>query len=978
MFSEINHSHRCIQFSQPSLQEQKNPTVLENSTKEGTDSMHRKETADTDANLFNRYCTETRSVEIHHALSFIGSSFVEPFKMDKPLSIKAVVEDLSQKTHQSITYGDQTLVVLVTKEGTIIEGDGFPKDPLDLIKVVMIERSCESQAYAVNNLDRCPHFTLLTADLPMLVNNLQNMVEKKLHILFVPSHVTYSNTEKTIKVVNGNKSKVRLLSQIHSSFEKLFRMGLHKKFTLNDFGRGDVLKNSSDELSSSVKRKDRHIPTISVGYGTQDCTKYASNKMTIAGNNKPYLSDGGLSAEEKKVLYTMITSVLQDDFGKDSFNIDKVAEEHSKFRKRLNKDFAELLKGDSDIDVENFRIDGMTFIIGQRIAPHCDKQNSMLSHMNNAVTLTSNFPISFLEDLEKEDNADNDLSSNKFISLLDTLRKRGYSDTFPISSVYYSKSPIDSHVNKLIMLDDLKKKNDFNKVMIWAITERVNSEVDYRGKVLNHPDFSSLFSTDSKSRKVQGHDLLNAPFVSFPAAYDKMGYWSMILEFFNILVVNILTPCTIMHIVEFSMYCGVVCNGTSVPWRLMEEIMKDPKTSKNRFQNEFKNDLFLFLSALDTEVADYQHIEKSKGKKSVPKRRKRGSCEENRYQFNNHLQCLTLTDKDKVKILGAVNDAFNSPSKKLQSPLSVSKQDDKRKKKKQGRPSKKGGLDEVPGYTYFVETLSVLFDGVGSFTSQVCANVMALTGGIPLKHFNDASIPGNNNENTGPALLVKKAFENDSTNDVTPKNVFEDLYKDLKKIFPSGQITMNLLENTACELWRSFKATCGYLQSDLDYDDDDINDVKITVVMDDDVRKESKVKDLYYFVSYKGNPQNLFSIEMGREGTSSASPAIYLRNTGSNKKQLLRFTNWKENKSNVIWIDKEDTSKFKKTPCLKFSSKLRNLYCQPSDAIDDTSTTTSKGMSRRTRQSPNYFHNEGRKSIIDVDDLDDNSDYSHN
>ena len=130
-----------------------------------------------------------------------------------------------------------------------------------------------------------------------------------------------------------------------------------------------------------------------------------------------------------------------------------------------------------------------------------------------------------------------------------------------------------------------------------------------------------------------------------------MGYWSMILEFFNILVVNILTPCTIMHIVEFSMYCGVVCNGTSVPWRLMEEIMKDPKTSKNRFQNEFKNDLFLFLSALDTEVADYQHIEKSKGKKSVPKRRKRGSCEENRYQFNNHLQCLTLTDKDKVKSL---------------------------------------------------------------------------------------------------------------------------------------------------------------------------------------------------------------------------------------------------------------------------------------------------------------------------------------
>ena len=68
---------------------------------------------------------------------------------------------------------------------------------------------------------------------------------------------------------------------------------------------------------------------------------------------------------------------------------------------------------------------------------------------------------------------------------------------------------------------------------------------------------------------------------------------------------------------------------------------------------------------------------------------------------------------------------------------------------------------------------------------------------------------------------------------------------------------------------------------------------------------------------------------MGREGTSSASPAIYLRNTGSNKKQLLRFTNWKENKSNVIWIDKEDTSKFKKhtgwKPEISFEKTMLDL-----------------------------------------------------
>ena len=58
---------------------------------------------------------------------------------------------------------------------------------------------------------------------------------------------------------------------------------------------------------------------------------------------------------------------------------------------------------------------------------------------------------------------------------------RGYDQkgTFPFSNILYSKAPIDVHVKKLVALEEVKGKNDFNDIMIWALTERIKDVVDY-------------------------------------------------------------------------------------------------------------------------------------------------------------------------------------------------------------------------------------------------------------------------------------------------------------------------------------------------------------------------------------------------------------------------------------------------------------------------------------------------------------------
>ena len=153
-----------------------------------------------------------------------------------------------------------------------------------------------------------------------------------------------------------------------------------------------------------------------------------------------------------------------------------------------------------------------------------------------------------------------------------------------------------------------------------------------------------------------------------------------------------------------------------------------------------------------------------------------------------------------------------------------------------------------------------------------------------------------------------------------------------KKIFPNATITLNLLENTGCELWRSFKATFKNLQqTNSDYEEVLIEEVPITVLLNDDIRVESPVKDVYYFISYRNNPQNLFSIEMGRNGSSGANPYLWIKNTASKSNEFFHLTDWKsssknETNKNLLWYAREEKDKMNLTTKIHIEDYLVSLY----------------------------------------------------
>ena len=238
--------------------------------------------------------------ESKSALSFLTSqleisrSQVKDKKWD---SFSHLLKHLNAHTFDSLTYSQQTMVILVMHRGTSSYIETLLSRPNDIREIFLIERTSGSQGYAVGDLDGSPHFTLLTKDLPDLLSGLAWFKDDPTSVLFIPSSVSYFGSEKKVKVVNGDQAKYPLLSTIHSSFMDMFRCGLSHKFTLSDFGRGDVLK-ESESFHKKISLTDRSIPTISIGFGTQDCTRYSSSRTTIAGNYKPYISDGGLSKEE--------------------------------------------------------------------------------------------------------------------------------------------------------------------------------------------------------------------------------------------------------------------------------------------------------------------------------------------------------------------------------------------------------------------------------------------------------------------------------------------------------------------------------------------------------------------------------------------------------------------------------------------------------------------------------------------------------
>ena len=371
-----------------------------------------------------------------------------------------MTKNLLSKTHEHNNYSRQTLVIVVTKDDSCIPKD---KDLLissveDIESLLFIERSSGTQAYTVKNLHRCPHFSLLTTNLPQFQHKLNMLLKGPIPMLLIPSSVNYKRDGCVVQNSSScNQNKSELLKNIHNCFVDLFKNGLGEKFTLHDSGRGDVVKESDLETDSSISSKelhrDRRIPTITLGYSTQDCSQYRCNRMSLGGNMRPTLRDGDLSKEALKSIYQIVEQVLDSDVGKDAFDVDGIKDDlYKKFRRELHKDFTELLTGNRDDYSLRFRTEGVAIIIAEKLGAHLDKGNSALKKLNDAVAITTNLPLSVLDRSNQSPSVGSIVKEKKFIkNLQEHLTSRGYSESFPCTIVLYSRKCVDNLI-----------KNNFN------------------------------------------------------------------------------------------------------------------------------------------------------------------------------------------------------------------------------------------------------------------------------------------------------------------------------------------------------------------------------------------------------------------------------------------------------------------------------------------------------------------------------------
>ena len=877
-----------------------------------------------DKETFEMYCSNSSNIKLEKVLTFQtfplstslvshGSTPVSP----NPMGFGETVRRLLRNVHGHVNYHEQSLIILRQEGGTKLLSKDNLLLPDHIVSVLVIERTNSSQVYSVKDLDRFPHFSLLTSDLIEFQSALKLNGGCDISIMFVPSSVSYDNDDDGTHVVNhrGNNSSNELLSKIQKSFLKLIDYGVGGKFTLSDQGRGDVFQGQKEEASHGISLKERSIPTISFGYSSQDAKQYSKNRMSIVGNTRPEIRDGDLSPEAKLELYDLIITILSSEFGSRCFLRSGLNKEQLPVRKMLQCLLAQELKGDSDVDENNSRAEGGTLLVPERIAPHLDRGNSSVASLNDALIATCLLPTNVLK---TEKTIVNNVTNNKKnIDLYSTLTSRGYKNKFPLAFSLYTRRNLDKVVPKMIMLKRMKEKDDLHSVFVWAITERMNSVVDYKGFIVDQTNFIDFFNDraaieqeDQKKKKkpMKAYDTINLPYFKVPAAYDRMGFWSIIYDLFLTLSVCILEKPKVKDTIDFIIYCACCCNGTSVPWRVVNTIMMDPKVSRSKLKSVFKGDFFKFLVNMDLETAKDQYLESQKTGDDTGLR-SRGNCQWNRFVYSMHSATITVSQEFRQMILEQINDPYGSPIKK---------------KRGVKRGSKKKIVDETP-YGKMITLLSSL-DGIGNFLAQNAMNLFSLFGLTPLSWYFDASIP-EWKSNLGPVKLLKRVYANWPMMKKTPADIYRDIHDQFNTIFPGKKVTMNILESAGCEVERCVALTVSALTQD---EEDD--EYRITCIENDMVRVESRKYDVYFWMKYREAPQNLFTVETSRPGVSQGDPAIFIRDVTSCNKSLRYVTNWKgqssENDTNFNHIhwNKDKSVCFELDTTLSISSDIYNLY----------------------------------------------------
>ena len=208
----------------------------------------------------------------------------------------------------------------------------------------------------------------------------------------------------------------------------------------------------------------------------------------------------------------------------------------------------------------------------------------------------------------------------------------------------------------------------------------------------------------------------------------------------------------------------------------------------------------------------------------------------------------------------------------------------------------------VYGCRAFIDELanSADFPNVSRFLAVQFMQMSSLIGISPLVCYNFASI---SDIKQGSADFIRVALRDSKATTQSCSKAFEALFNDIQNVWEDGKVNRSLIENTLCELHRSYWPTA--LKLVLVPNKPSMKVFKkwavsrlpsVRCIMNNDERVESSAQDVYYYMHHRDKIQNFYRVRISGEGATSLKPQLVMvthPNIGQRSK-VIRVTNWKK------------------------------------------------------------------------------------
>jgi hypothetical protein len=622
-------------------------------------------------------------------------------------------------------------LALNLENGTLIQKVTAIERPKDLI-----------QCYVLNGLRTRPHFSCPTILLPSLIKEVERIQGVPVdEILFVPSSCERCVSESLI-VLNNCKWCDSTSIPIKDLLE-------------------DVKEHSNDKSSSSspLSSKKRSRQSISIGLQTIYSYQQYEARYSMLPHSKPHvvkvksypprLCENILSIYEslQRTIQKRKVDLKPESCSNSNAN-DVVSDDNKKkefIQRSLRNDMLQHIMGRKndteklnkhDIPLE-IMFESCTLQRTGGLALHCDTLNCP----SNDQTFAALIPAG---------------------NQMDCL-----------TALYYSRKSVTDHVSKMTTIH--KIIGDSSQCPLLRLTLKCvlskNNVFDYQGMLYENKDSLDNIGKSLRNNSANSCDMVESftglKCFKHGAAFDKMGYYSVFMHVF-----------LSMHYMElivnkddalsFSMYFGLLCNGTSALAAVWNEVVKR-KNDVKKFLYEKKGQrskLFKLLVRID------KSLRTNGDKASV------GSCKLPRFQYPNYATDII----DNHKEITVTLSSFLSKCSLQSSSENVFKMHNELYNMLRNQKLK----------------------GIGPMTFNQLWHSLCLCGLLPVSFINFSMI----SVTAGPAKLIQTFYPNRKTQ----KELNNTMHSLKSQFFDLGfkKVTDFFLENMLCEIWRlAGKRHCG-------------------------------------------------------------------------------------------------------------------------------------------------------------------------